>query len=381
MENCKFSIQFLADSQHIFNTCLDQHPLFKKDDRIREKDMLVSFTNRIPDKHFLTIIKLYNDIIINKLEKLLIETSNDTNVSEYASKMIVKLIDNIEYINKVKFERIMIIIRSGIHPTCKNKTMEALVDLEHYLNMFYSPDRRFFIEEQRSEFIQKITALILSKNNLIDKLISDINLTESITSRTKNILISQQGIDPSKIPKIFVGYSTKVLTTDTPIKAIKGTHDIIKLINDKISDTFNDGKGVQFTQICITARVIDDEMYIDYYGFANKTFAGSFSLDFIKLKNIMNGNITYYILYFVICCYCVIDNQNVFKIDLGIHTHQVKNVFIFLEKQYTDIFQAKIATIPDKMSYFRILSHIDKFITTILKSDTQKIQNHHNESA
>lgn len=375
MENCKFAIQFLADSQQIFNTSFERFSFFKKNDIERDRDMLVSFTNKIPEKHYKYIVDLYNDIITNKLEKLLFEVSKDSNVSEFTHKIISKLIANIRFVNKVKFERIMIIIKSGINPTCKDSTMEALVDLEYYLNLLYSHDRRFITEDNRNDFIQKIASLILSKDNLIEKLINDIDLTESVTKRTIDLLNKQKGIDPIKIPGIFIGFSTKVLTTDTPMSATKGSHDIINIINSKINNTFNDKLGIEFSQICITARIIDEEMYIDYYGFTDKTIAGCFSLDFIKLKNIINDNLTYYILYFVLCCYCVIDEQNVFKIDLGIKSHQVKNVFIFLEKQYTDIFLTKIQTIPNKMSYLKILSHIDRFINTILKSDTRKTQN------
>lgn len=359
MSDCRFAFQFLVDSVQILNICFDSFEIFKKGEEYSEKDMLLKPLKKDPDELYEEIFMIFNEQIIEKITILLEKIVDDPNVELFVSKMLNKLLTNIRMVNRCKMERIITIIKVGINPNCTTDTMEALCELEHYVDIFYPPNRQFLSIDEKIKFLNDI--FILLKNNKIDKLVDNIDINRTSTTIIKEML-KNNSIKENEIYKTLGAYGQKVQSFEPPMMSVNSLNSVIELINE------NACKKVIFSQLCISNFIRDDEMYIYYYGYINKKIAGSFSLDFTKLKNIIKGNYTYYIFYFVTCCYCLNDKINYLGVNFEMDPNDVPNMFIFLSEKYLSLFREKINKIKEIPGPDKIFKHLNRFLNNIIIS-------------
>lgn len=362
MEDCKFALQFLVDTNMFFNMCTSEVDLFRDNETYSEKDMELEPSKRIPEDIYDFVYSIFSGIIIEKLNILSAATEIDDQVMPYVRVSISKIIENMKYINRVKMERMMVTIRLGINSNCKFETTAALADLEFYVNIFYQPNRRFFTEDNKTEFIHEISKLVRRGNKPMIELLNKIQLSKVPIQETINVINkSINKVSVADILKIVIEYSQKVPFFDTPMNAIGNFKLLFKAINDGLGEN-----KIFYSNICITTVLIDNEMYVYYYGFLDNMIAGCFSLDFIRLKSVINNMYTDCIFYFVVCCICLTDKQNSFNVQFDIESSDVKNMFIFLQRKYLTIINERISEITSRNSYIGILKHLSKFIKSKL---------------
>lgn len=361
MEDCRFAFQFLVDSVQIFNICFDSFEIFKKNGEYFERDMALKPTKRNPDELYEEIFNIFNQEILDNLEVLLEKTSNDQNVEIFVPKMIQKLITNIRMVNRAKMERIITVIKLGINPNCNSETMKVLCDLEQYIDVFYPPNRQILPIEEKVNFINDIFTILKHGNDKMDKLVENIDITKTSTTTIKDLL-NKRNIKSNDILKILGSYGQKLPTFEPPMVAVNSFNSVINIINN-----ISGNKKINFSQLCISNVLRGDEMYIYYYGYVDTRDAGCFSIDFIKLKNIIKGNYPYYIFYFVTCSYCLNNKDNILGIIFDIESNEVPNMFLFLSEKYLSLFREKIKGIEEEViSVNRIFKHLDKFLNNII---------------
>lgn len=361
MEDCVFSLQFLVDSNSIFNICTDSSDLFIKSEDTIENEMELKPDSKDHDDLYEFVFNLFNGIIIEKLNILDQQVKNDNRVMSYVSFAISKLLTNMRHINRIKMERVMTTIKMGISPNCKFETTQALSELEHYVDILYPNNRKFFTEEEKFNFIGQISQIMRRGNEAMLKLLEKIDLERSITDSTKDLIKkSFKTTNPREIIKVITSFIQKLPLFETPMNSINTVQSIFALVND-----ISGKRNIEYSQICISNILINGELYVYYYGQLNEKIAGCFSLDFNKLKNVIKNNYTYYIFYFVLCCYCLNDDNNIFSINLDIDKSEVNSMFIFLESKYISLFREKCKEIDDGMLYVKIIKHLEKFIKNI----------------
>lgn len=361
MEDCVFALQFLVDSNHMFNMCTASSDIFNKTNYTEEKEMDLKPESRNPDDIYEFIYNLFTGVIIEKLNILLEKVNDDNRVMPYVSYAITKLLTNMKRINRVKMERVMTTIKIGINPNCKFETTKALAELEHYVDILYPHNRRYLTEDEKFKFMGEMSQIMRRGNEPMRSLLEKIDLSKSFTEITCN-LIKKSGrtSNPKEIIKIIASFIQKLPLIETPMDSINAAQSIFDVVNE-----ISGNRKIEYSQICISTILINDELYIYYYGKLDEMIAGCFSVDFKKFKNIIDVNFTYYVFYFVICCYCLNEPDNIFSIDLGIEKSEVNNMFIFLENKYLSLFREKCKTIDDGMIYVKILRHLEKFLKSI----------------
>ena len=348
MEDCIFALQFLVDSNNIFEISSE---IFTKTKDTIEKEMELKPTNRNPCDVYDFVFNLFTGIIIEKLNILNNLIKDDIRVMQYVKFAILKLLTNMKHINRIKMERMITIIKIGINPNCKFKTIEALSELEYYVDILYPNNRKFFSENEKFDFLCQMSQIIRRGNEPMINLLEKIDLTKSFTDPVKNII--KKCTDSKEVIKIITSFIQKIPLIETPMDSINIISSIINcnlLIN------------IEFSQICISTILINGELYIYYYGQLNEKIAGCFSLDFQKLKNIIDDDFTHYIFYFVLCCYCLNKKDNIFSINLDIDKTEVNSMFIFLESKYISLFREKCKEIDNNMIYSKIIKHLVKFL-------------------
>lgn len=353
MTDYRFAFQFLVDSMQIFNVSFNSIDIFKKDNNFSNKNMLLKPLIRNPQEIYENVFHIFSDTIVQKLSILLLKIRNDPNVEIFVEKMIKKLLVNIRIISRVKMERIMLIIKIGINSTANPEAIEALSDLEYCVLIFYPPNRQFLSAEEKLKFTVEILTLLRNGSDKIDKLVDGIDITRTSTTIIES-LIKKKDVDPQNALKILIPYRQKLPEFEPLMMMVDSFNSVINMITSEI----------KFSQLCISTAVKEDEMYVYYYGYIGEKVAGSFSLDFTKLKNIINENYTFYVFYFVTCCYCL-DKNNYLGVNLDIQANDVSNMFIFLSNKYLSLFREKIKNIDEKMTPVRIFKHLDKFLSSI----------------
>ena len=370
MEDCTFSLQFLVDSNHIFNMCTVSSDFFNKTEDIIEKEMELKPDSKEPVDLYDFVFNLFTGIIIEKLNILEQKIKDDVRVMPYVSFAILKLLTNMRYLNRIKMERVMTTIKMGINPNCKFETTQALAELEHYVDILYHTNRRFFTEEEKFTFVGQISQIVRRGNEPMLKLLEKIDLSRSVTASTKELIKrSIKSAGPRETIKIIASFIQKIPLFETPMNSIDAVQSIFSLVNE-----ISENKNIEYSQICISAILINGELYVYYYGQLNERIAGCFSLDFQKLKNITDSNFTYYLFYFVLCCYCLNKHDNLFSINLGIKKEDVNSMFIFLESKYLSLFREKCKKTKDDMVYAKIIKHLEKFIKSLNIPQTSVIQ-------
>lgn len=372
MNNCYFSLQFCVNSNSISNFSNDDITSFKsssddsifcKDGIFEDKTMIIKPLSKDPKEIFNKVYRLQTNIIIEKINYLLISIMDDENVMPYVTKLLNKILINMKYINRIKMERLMTLVKMGINSNCNFEVTKSLSELEYYVDILFSPFRQYFSMEEKHIFKTNIIKTILSGNETVEKLIDGLDLTKSIFPKFSEILLKIIAIDSSKekIIPILSTFIDKTLLVDSLMNSIDSVERLFRILNNS-----NSSFKIKFSNICITNFFVEDEIYVYYYGYIDKKIGGSFSIDLIKLRNIIKSNYTYYIFYFVMCCYCLNDKHNIFNIDLKINSEDVPNMFIFLEDKYLSMFKDKIKLPENKtVVHKRIINHLDKFMSIV----------------
>lgn len=369
MEDCTFALQFLVDSNHIFNMCTTNSELFNKNEDTIEKEMELKPDSKDPSDLYDFVFNLFNGIIIEKLNILNQVIKDDIRVMPYVSVAILKLLTNMRCINRIKMERVMTTIKIGINPNCKFETTQALAELEHYVDILYPTNRRFFTEEEKFAFNSQISQIMRRGNEPMLKLLEKIDLSKSPVQLTKDLI--KKSLKSSSFKdtiKIIISFIQKLPLFETPMNSINAVQSLFNVFSE-----ISDNKKIEYSQICISNVLINGELYVYYYGKLDEKIAGCFSLDFQKLKNITDNNYTYYIFYFVLCCYCLNKRDNLFLINLNIGKEDVTSMFIFLENKYLSLFREKCKKIGDGMIYAKIIKHLENFIDSLNINRTKNV--------
>ena len=85
MEDCTFSLQFLVDSNHIFNMCTVSSDFFNKTEDIVEKEMELKPDSKEPVDLYDFVFNLFTGIIIEKLNILEQKIKKEAQLKDFHS--------------------------------------------------------------------------------------------------------------------------------------------------------------------------------------------------------------------------------------------------------------------------------------------------------
>lgn len=376
----KISIQFLinSDDSHLLRTSFTENmnhkmagfakkimPEEENEERV-DKNMILRPTKNSPEDHYNSIYFNSTNIVLNYLNLLKESILSDPNVENYVSLILDKLILGIEKINRIKMERIMIIIRCGIHPTCSDRTIEILSLLDHNVSIFYPPDRKNLSNDNFQKLQSKIFKIIIAGNGGIEKLIDTINFDLSLTEKFKGAIKNSKEIDRSKFEIVLNKFSSKIILDEPAILACRSIDEIVNIVNE------NNGGNFFFPNLCVLFYVKNQEIFIEYYGTIAKKIGGSFSFD--SKRKLSDNKKFLYIFYFITCHYCLMNEDNILNINFPIHHSEVNNIFIFLQLEYLEIFRQKLSLIDFEInSNEKIFKCLVSFINTEIRFHIQNL--------
>ena len=357
-EDYKFSLQFVVDGQQMLNLNISELKIFEKDDYNCNNEMLIKPIKRSRDEQLEHMLNSINLPILEKIRILNFTIVDDPHVKPYVKNIIELIINEIAYINRVKMERLHIIMRMGISPLCNDKTMEALTDFEHLLSIFYMQDLKTFGDEQRYEFRKRICQLDAADNDIMIKYIEKLNLELSLSDKFIDLINNTEIESPKQCLMMFMKYMKTPCITESCVRSIDSIRNVINCLNDKLTKFPNFPKSIIFSNICISMILKGNELYVDFYGYVNEWINGSFSVDFNRLKNKINNNLPYYIFYLVTCCYCHLYRTNVLRIKIDVPIH---NMFIFFDESYYRRIKVKVDHFEVGFHHESIFKHLQKF--------------------
>lgn len=353
MSQCRFTLQFLVNCHHIMYRPVERTKMFQNDDYNLEDDMKIPLQSLDVKDHRLTILSNFCRPILHKLLILQSKVKNDPNIKSFVSKALQKLIDNVYTINSIELCRMLLLIKVGIPANCKKDTLNALIELQVVIDTYFPPDRVFFNESDKQKFSQNIVSMAMVGEEACNKLLDNLDLSKNMLDKIQEILNT---VKNDNYPTLIVNYLENAGRLENNISIVDGTFKLIQIINERSK------KHIEFSQISISCRLMDDELHVDYYGFLDKYIAGTFSVDFNRLKNIIKAPPPFYIFYLVTCAYCSLHTDNVLKIHFDVTDVTVKNMFIFFNTLYYSKIKKAIELIPDHMCYAKVFKHLQKFI-------------------
>lgn len=365
----QFAFQFPVNSNGIYNISIEDNILFKKSEYTTLKRMQMPLIIKRPSEHYQKIIDDFTNPVLDaliKLKQTIEKFSNDKYIEAFVPIAIDMCIKSITYINRVKMERMMIIIKVGINSNVEYEIMEAFVELEYITKLFFPEDRNYFPQDEALKLRKSIIDMTIVNSESVIKLLEDINLESSITKNIREILMKIIISDRSKLMKIILDYLTNVNRTESVVNSTVSVTETFDMMNTKQKTDNEDVKMIEFSTLTIAIIIRDNEMYIDYFGFIDKPVGGSFSLDFLRFRNFINGNITYYIFYLVTCHYCMTNKDNILGVNFGIIPSEIFHMFIFFEAVHMNKVLESIEGIPTNISYKKIFSHLNKFFYNIM---------------
>lgn len=357
-EEYKFSLQFIVDNQQMFNMCVNEVKIFEKTEYTDELEMLVKPVRRNREDQRNHILNSMNGEIINKMRIFLFSIEDDIHVKQYVKKAAQLIIKEIAFINKIKMERLLTIIKMGISPLCKNETMESLTDLEYLISIFYMADYKLFTDEQRYDFRKRMCQIDAAENEYMNNYIDKIDLEMSLSEKFIELVNQTDVESPKQCIMMFMKYMKAPTVSDNFIRSIDSIRDVIDCLNSKLNQFLKFDKRIIFSNICISTILKGNELYVDFYGYINEWICGSFSLDFNRLKNRINNNYPYYIFYLVTCCYCHLYRTNVLRVKIDV---PINNMFMFFDKSYYSRIKPKIDHFERGFHHEGIFKHLQKF--------------------
>lgn len=379
----KFAFQFSVNSNTMVSVTIATNHIFKKSEYTENKPMKIKTSNKKPSEYYQKIVNDFSLPVLEafkKLKDVITEIENEEDFSSiindksklcqveiYVPFAIEMCIRNIKTINRVKMERMMIIIRTGINSYCDYEITEALVELETLVKLYYPEDRRYFCENKSNEFKNSIINMTIVKPEAIIKLLENINLDLSITESVRNILLKLVVGDRSKMLKVIIDYLNNINKVESIINSTVSITETFEILNKKQSE-FSEGKAktIEFASLAISLIIIDGELYVDYFGFIDKPVGGSFSLDLYRFRNFINDNITYYLFYLVTCHYCMMNEDNILDVKFDIIPEEIYNMFIFFEAIHMNKIMESIEEIPASICYKKMFTHLYKFFYEIM---------------
>lgn len=378
MDFCEidFAHQFLVSNGQMPTIQVKNFSIFRKGISENKKETTKVLCNKTPLDHYDSISNTYISPISLALIKLIKLAKIDDKVNLFSITMLEKFLKSINKLNRVKIERCMIIIRCGIQPICKFSTLEALVELECAINIFYPSDRRFLSENDLFSFSENIYKFVITDHELICKLINEINLNESITKKTREMLLDVIINDHNEIPKLLGCYLNKIEISETPINSVISISETFDIINRRLREL--KFKEIKMSSIAISTIVKNSELHIEYFGLLNKPIGGYFILDFNRLNSLLKPNsYTYLIFYFVTCHYCLMNSDNILgvKIKNQIDLPSSNIMFKFLDVALLKKMKNSINKIPDCISYSKIFHCLNLFFNNMINLNNE-IFNH-----
>jgi hypothetical protein len=365
----EFAYQFLISNGNMSIIAVKQFSIFNRKKPADYKEININTTLSAPLDNYDSICDKYINPVKYSLFNLINISKEDSEVTKFSITMMEKMLEFIKRVNRVKVERVMTIIRCGIPPSCNFKTMEALVDLEDKINIYYPPDRKFFSSSEYIIFSENVYKFIIDDLKMINYLIDRTNFDENFTKETRKLLLQVIGLDYSQIPKLIGCYMGKIEMSETPINSVMSVAETFDIINKRIIEL--NLKTIELSTITVSTIIKNNELHVEYFGVLNKPIGGHFILDFYKLNEILTPkSYTYYIFYFITYHYCLMNKDNILKIKLKNKPKIVNSsiMFKFLELSYLNKIKCAIRDIPNEIGYARIFSLLEVFFTRILKN-------------
>lgn len=373
----KFAFQFPVNSNSIYNISLAGNPNFKKSEYTIIKPMRVPLISKTPSEHYKKIVDDFTLPVLEAFKKLktVIEEYEKTEepdstlrkIEIFVPAAIDKCIKDIKVINKVKMERMMIIIKTGINSHCDFEVTEALTNLEHLIGLYFPEDRRNICEIDSNRFKKSIIDMSIVNPESIVKLLEKIDISVSHTNKVREHLLKFIVNDRSKITRLLIDYVTNINKTETIINSTVSVNETFNILNEK-NNTISEGKckKFEFSSLTVSIIVVDAEMYVDYYGFVDRAVGGSFSIDFYRFRNFINDNITHYIFYLVTCHYCMMNPDNILKVKFDIEASDVQSMFLFFEDAHMVKIMESIEDIPQGMCHMKMFSVLYRFFYELM---------------
>lgn len=377
----KFAFQFPVNSNSIFNVTILGNALFKKSEYNENTIMKQKPVSMKPSEHYNKILNKFTEPLLKAFIKLktliqelenhddFIETERETlkKVEIYVPLAIEMCIMNINVINRVKMERMMIIIKTGINSHCDYEITEALVELETIVKIYYPEDRRYMCENESQKLKRFVIDMSIVEPKSVVKFLNTIKLDSTITHSVRDILLKLAVGDRSKLLKVIIDYLNNINKVETVINSTVSVSETFDMINKKQGE-FSDGKTktIEFATMTISMVIIDGEIYVDYFGFIDRPVGGSFSIDLYRFRNFINDNITYYVFYLVTCHYCLMNSNNILSVNFDIIPEEIKNMFIFFEAIHMNKVMESIEEIPVSLSYKKMFTHLYKFFYELM---------------
>lgn len=363
LEEYRFSLQFNVNSQQMFNMCVKDVSLFKKDDYDENKEMLIKPIKHTPDEQKIHVLNIYSTPVIEKIRILLVKIDEDKSVKKYVKFVLNMIINEIGFINRVRMERLITIAKVGIPGNCKIETLYALVDLEYIVNVLYSPDYKNYKESERFDFRKQICQLDAADGDYMEKFLSRLNLDTNLCDKFISLINRTEITDPKQCLTIIMKYMTSDKIIETFISSVDSIKRIVDCVNVKLDDFPLFDKRIIISSIGISLILRNDELYVDFYGYIDEYICGSFSLDFRKLRNMIKEHFPYYIFYLVTCCYCYLYETNVFRVK--INEPNLNNMFVFFNEDYYRRIKLRVDHFEQGFNYEAPFNHLKRFFQTI----------------
>lgn len=387
-----FAFQFTVNSNSIFNVSILQNHRFAKSEYTEIREMKTKPLCLKPSEHYQKILDDFTQPVLrclNNLKRLVdnLEIEEDfkpinreesltkrkneilkiRDVEVFVPLAINMCIKNINHMNRVKFERMITIIKLGINSSCSKEIIEALVQLEYVTRIYYPEDRTHFHETEVSKYRNSLVDLICMEPKSMIKMLDSVKLESSISPQVREILVKMLSGDKTKILKVIIDYLSKIGKYESLLNSTVSINETFNQLNKKQFELSGDEtKKIEFSNIVISLTVVNDEMYVDYFGFIERPVGGSFSVDFYRFRNFINDNLTHYVFYLVTCHYCMMNRDNILNVDLNVIPSELHNMFIFFESIYVNKILEKVEQIQDKICYMKIFSNLHKFFYEIM---------------
>uniref|UniRef100_A0A6C0BCY0 Uncharacterized protein n=1 Tax=viral metagenome TaxID=1070528 RepID=A0A6C0BCY0_9ZZZZ len=373
-----------------FDSFLQEMNLFIPSDEFYDdsNNLVIKLTpSLLPYNEVVNLLKNHsNRIVENKIKELIDFIKIYGTVDFFVVDILEFILREYRFISRIKIEKIMNLLKTGINSKCNKILFEKFIELEYYIYIYYPQDNSKLGYSSRDYFYKKLieySRLAHSDNNIIKgifktklcRILTFNNGDITLRKHIENIqTINQSSVD-SQLRKRFMFYFYKVHKTldlsENSVYCIEIVRTILNCINYRL--LMKNIKTIEFSKICIDLKYEGKYIIVNFCGFFNngeviisdeynsknneELFAGIFSIDIRNLyKKISHKNqiirrkkLAYILTFMSLIVYILNNRKNVLNINIENFRSIIENdILLILEDDTHKILKNMITNAINK---------------------------------
>ena len=336
---------------------LESVSLFVPSDEFYNEKNTNTYYNKpvlLPYENIYQSVRNYSIKVVEDKIKEFIELINgNDHVEKFVSDILSKTVKHFQFINRLKLEKVMILVKSGIGYNCPSEIFEKLVELEYLIFIHYPQDKTRISFMNRIQFYKKFRKYIklaLSTNETVREIfrskISEYLVIENdnkvLDSRLERIRTLNGEICQDDIRNVFIKYLTNSIhnieCTENSAYSTEIIRTLLHALNIRLIKRRIE--PIKYSKLCINITYRGNNMLVEFFGFINngiyipideynfnpkeELFAGLFTINIRKFYQLTrcedekNRLVKFNnaLLYLCLCVYLIKDQNNILGVNL-----------------------------------------------------------------